>query len=970
MGIFDDELILPGTITEIVSDYSYGYDTSLFGTTDSVTIIGTAFNGPVGKPVEIYSPEHAKYIFGGTYDPQSRKEATLVAEIIDAWNRGCRTIYAVRVSGQPIYKDFQLAIDTNLKLRVAGIFPSNKNKDVYMTFDNTADAMTLKIYKPAERATIQEKMQGAVEKEESVLVTTFDLSSSFGYTKDTSLLELISTVNQHLQNNVIRLSIVDENGADVTNTSTELKSFAIGVLFPGAYFVGRDSNKGIAATDLKFVFVDETHKPYSNFDGLVYKVLDLNSDVREDLPIYGTKVVLNSKFQQTGVVMADLWDFLSVPNGVNPVFGKDAVDYEEVEISDFELYKRLGSGFAATAYFDSVSNRPKPTTDALNKTAALNDGIYSMLENLRADYRVLANASVDSIIKGRIPKKDEFRVASALAMNILNANIIAKPVIDSKDFTAPKKFSFDFKAIDAATINSQAVVSGLLVDKTIKLIAPVSGDPTGVTLPAELVSGGKALEFKNGTLFMDVTTTPTKGALYRYDNGAYTALNSATVDADLAGKLFFVSGKVYIGAINATALEFNELADTAPNDFPTVFGTKTYALVESAGTVSVYNVDATGKTLTPFGALHQILNDEEDKTLIVIQAEPLINNVITVQTSEADILSLDEFIDLLNQDQDLKKFFIFEIAPDAVAVRTNAVTDIVGAIPSDTKSAPVNDKEIVYSTSIYIPYTTNDNFARQLAQHCTYASLKTAPTHGIMGCTKLMDVGLNAVAAKVDALAALDLNLHAKKSNGADMLDSNNMPYHIGRNISAVATQYVLDNSLDGYVYISNGASGYAGMVSVLPLDQSSTSQPINVPAPMYELTNYQLGRLTQKGFVTIKQSYTKGYVITDGITMALVDSAFRRLSVTRIINAMEEVIRAAVEPFIGKQNNLANRNSMQTSIKSSLDKLKGTLIEGYDFKLTVDPSNLKLGIVNIDYAVVPVYEIREVRNRITVKES
>ena len=105
MELFENELILPGVITEIISDYASGYDTSLFGTTDSVVIIGTAFNGPVGVPVEVYSPEHARYVFGDSYDSKTKREATLVSNIQDAWGRGCRTIYAVRVSGKDIYKD-------------------------------------------------------------------------------------------------------------------------------------------------------------------------------------------------------------------------------------------------------------------------------------------------------------------------------------------------------------------------------------------------------------------------------------------------------------------------------------------------------------------------------------------------------------------------------------------------------------------------------------------------------------------------------------------------------------------------------------------------------------------------------------------------------------------------------------------------------------------------------------------------
>ena len=59
MGIFDDEITLPGVFAQVEADYSYGYDPTLFGTTDSMLVIGTAFNGPVGTPTTIYSVEHA-----------------------------------------------------------------------------------------------------------------------------------------------------------------------------------------------------------------------------------------------------------------------------------------------------------------------------------------------------------------------------------------------------------------------------------------------------------------------------------------------------------------------------------------------------------------------------------------------------------------------------------------------------------------------------------------------------------------------------------------------------------------------------------------------------------------------------------------------------------------------------------------------------------------------------------------------
>ena len=54
-NIFEDDITLPGVITHVEADYSFGYDTSLFGTTDSEIIIGTAFHGPVGVLTPVYS---------------------------------------------------------------------------------------------------------------------------------------------------------------------------------------------------------------------------------------------------------------------------------------------------------------------------------------------------------------------------------------------------------------------------------------------------------------------------------------------------------------------------------------------------------------------------------------------------------------------------------------------------------------------------------------------------------------------------------------------------------------------------------------------------------------------------------------------------------------------------------------------------------------------------------------------------
>ena len=103
---------------------------------------------------------------------------------------------------------------------------------------------------------------------------------------------------------------------------------------------------------------------------------------------------------------------------------------------------------------------------------------------------------------------------------------------------------------------------------------------------------------------------------------------------------------------------------------------------------------------------------------------------------------------------------------------------------------------------------------------------------------------------------------------------------------------------------------------------------------------------------------------------MAPVDSAYRRLSTTKVINVVDRSLREVIEPFIGLQDNLATINSLNTAITSVLNKLKENLISYYEFKIVTDQASSRLGIIKIQYVIVPTNEIREVRNTVSVQES
>ena len=953
-GIFDNDLILPGVITEIIPDYAQDYDTSSFGTTESVTIIGTAFNGPVGRVTPIFSPEHAKYIFGDSFDPTTRREASLVAEIYDAWERGCRTIYAIRVSGKEIYKDYSFATETKLKLRVSGIFPSNDNKEVYMNFTATQAANgevgSIKIYKPADRSNMKEKMQGLVLNQNQMLVTEVKLSG-YGITKDSRLVDVINIVNGAENNNVIRLAIVNEDGADVTTSSKEAQSLSGGVMFPGVYTIGRDKATAevTVKTEVGYVLSSEA-KPHANYQEAIWKELVVNTDVSTSYPIYAkSNGELNTLLGAVTTDAAGEW--LKAIGVIDKIAEKDKIDYEEAELDEFDLYQRLGSGFAQTAKIIEVKGndgRVKgykvtvPDSNDENRVVSIPDGIYSMLENHSTNYTVMSNATAETKVSGKLPRKDAFKKRKAGVINLKDngTNVIELTAkIDSRDFSEATNYSVEVISVEEG-LDQAEVLANLATDVKYERIA---------TIAEEEVSNVKFPEGTNVMVYEDTLADElvVNRAMADVTFTLKTVQNGVLVDADEKGNFILdVEDKLYAVEYGAEMARYRIKAVVED----------TYVIGTNGDLANVYKVLADNE-LEPVAILGQIANRELEEDYTICFVEILANKaVVKVFSTEAQWMNYDELVGKLNEDSVFSGLFTAVAYTPDVEVAAKLVGE--GVDKGDT----------YYDTTMYIPYTTTDNFARHLAQHCTYTSLKTYPTHGIIGCSKLNGVNLATVADRVNEILALDLDLYAKRPNGNNMLNNNNVPHPIGRCISVPFMQYTVTTG-NGYNYVSNGAAGYAGMVSTLAADRSSTNQPINIPNLAFELSNYQLSKLTGKGVVTCKRT-TQGLVITDGITMAPVDSAYRRLSTTKVINVVDRSLREVIEPFIGLQDNLATINSLNTAITSVLNKLKESLINYYEFKIVTDQASSRLGIIKINYTIIPTNEIKEVRNTVSVQES
>ena len=1006
MITFSNEDYLPGVVTEIESIYESDYDTSLFGTTDSVVVIGTAFDGPTGEIVPVYSITHASYLFGKSYDSVTHREADLLAGITDAWNTGCRTIYAFRINGKEMHKDFRFATNTKYKLRIRSRYPSNLGKQVYLKYDNKPGAETITIYKPAIRATIKEKVNGLVESSSSMMMNKIQLGLDYAFTKESKLVDIIDIVNNHTYNNVIEMAVVDEDGNDVT-TSQEVYDLTLGCLFPGVYFIGRSEsacNKITIATN-KLILDEDDVKPFESFTGNSYQVLTFNSDVASDYPIYYETADISRMREvllTANVTMKEADDYLEEQGISERAFLDDAIDYEESQLTPFQIYQKLGEGYAVTAIAevrkDGNGNEmlPKikeaPLTDPL-RIQPVGDGAYSVLQDAKIKYRVLCSSiCADQEIVDKLPKAAKFKSTVTQNVSIMNGLISVKPKVSEDDETKAKCYKFALKAYDIIN-NPIELTDDTLYRKGIAQDVGYTDDQEAI-LEVTDAKPGEIAVVDNGvpTLFVANAKGKFTDVVDKNYAGSYTQAGNVVY----GGKLYAAGGKLFKAKVEDDKVLLDEL-DAADIE------NKDYVLIESLGRVFVAKFEDGIQPICEFDTAMDLIKNEDAEAALFIFAESneIGESLIQIQGTDLASMNLTDFVEALNEST-LNKLFTFELTSAGIILKDEYIADNVDAEDpektikgADTLAkedalqngyenaeSMLNDGGTVvlaadrvrgYDYTKHIPFYTTDNFMRQLAQHCTYTELKTGPARGIIGFKRVTDLSKTNMAKKVAELKSRNWDLYAKTYYGRNMLDNNNMPYPIGRNVSAIFAQNRVTTP-SSYVQVCNGASAYAGMVSALPLEQSSTAQTISF-VPMFELTHSQLTTLTGAGIVTIRRSFTKGYIVTDGITMAPEDDVLKRLFNTRVMGYVEDLLRAACEPFIGKANNTANRNSLSTAIDSSLSSITenrnandGTaLLLNYEFNLADDTTAEQYTYIDIYYTIRPVNEIRNIYNHIRV---
>lgn len=206
--------------------------------------------------------------------------------------------------------------------------------------------------------------------------------------------------------------------------------------------------------------------------------------------------------------------------------------------------------------------------------------------------------------------------------------------------------------------------------------------------------------------------------------------------------------------------------------------------------------------------------------------------------------------------------------------------------------------------------------------------------------------------------------------------DAKKNPIDIGAYISVVANWVRYRNESGSRLYPDRGYYNgpgdgvYAGMMSILPPEESTTNQIVSGCEPLRDYSPRQVNRLSGARFVSF-WTQPHGFVVASGMTGAYnisetYRSDFVRLTTVQITHEVISAVRVVASPFIGKPNNTTNRSALEAAIDEGLGKLqeRGAL-EGFRFSLVSTPTMRVLGQIIVDLTIVPAFEIQEIRVRV-----
>lgn len=972
MATFEQYENLPGVKVSYEDGNLYTGNEVQSANTQSILIIGTAIDGPVGEPVSVNAiggPKAAEKLFGGLLERQTVVEngvertikvphqGSLIRSMWEALRSGNEDVRLLRVAGNTAKTELP-AKDPNSEV----LQPLNDAMGSQLIAGNVAFSKALNLPSDQRLVKIEKIEEFAGTDTEATPIKTFPDSTGYQSVDDTAGAETVYFLKDKFRpKNTIKVSYkakkrnyteVSRNDDGVTNPSTAgllTQDLAMTNYF-GAE-VGNWSDDPLHQVNLYVIQADGTVYtiPSTNPSGeKLYRIGKSDATVTDEL----FDITTAEEFKQGGVRFTSAYQ-AEVALGTYPALTGVTVK------ADYFYYNDLEIAGSVTA---SVPGTEKETfLNFIPESGSLevyyeNAGIKTMLEE-GIGYTVIfpteSGQKVSVMIKagaGPVGAKlfahyktgQGSSVGAKLIVNAKNAGSLYGTILDVKDLESLT----GVKVVVEYEVNPNGTLD--MENRVIRFIKPV--DKKATSADAELRFRTKELrgirtlrEFANyvnslatnnivsldvpltagdvpvnGLLVTDYTVSPIDG---RYD---YRPINL---------------GEQY----NEETMQFSLLVDDSKPETDA-------ARFPWLGTNGFFN----NASLLDMKSLYDTLGG-------------------TYELAEG---TMDEF-NLVEQGIYSK---LENYAVDIIWLAEAHANTAIGGYAEDG--------------SLIVDVTKN--FATQLAQHAAMVTAKTWETIGVIGVTPTPLTGLRDVQAYLDLLTvgvALDeegrlfyttrgvnpdyQNFHFmyNVATGEQVFNDEGEPIDIGRYVNVVfGPEVALGHEKLGS-YITNGAGIYAALISTLNAEVSTTNKEVSATGLRYTLSEAQHNQLAGGHYVAFESKLsmngTRTIVVKDGVTSALANSDYQRLSTVRITHATVQLIRQKADKFIGLPNGIAQRNSLATEIQAGLDRLKELgVLQNFKFSIFSSAKDRVLGNAFITLELVPAYETRKIYTSVALRAS
>lgn len=194
--------------------------------------------------------------------------------------------------------------------------------------------------------------------------------------------------------------------------------------------------------------------------------------------------------------------------------------------------------------------------------------------------------------------------------------------------------------------------------------------------------------------------------------------------------------------------------------------------------------------------------------------------------------------------------------------------------------------------------------------------------------------------------------------DGTPITDSNNFTVDLGKYLSIVVSQVVSANSTGEIV---SGAASYAGLTTIITPGDSTTNQVIGGTILATDLKRLKLKELQSAGYVVF-ENRNKGVTVVSGNLASRLNSDYRYLSTSIVINYIASDINEVCDPFIGKGIDGTSKVALHTALHSRFAQRQR---QGFFIDYLLQLRQVEANVIDVAYTITAKDELRQVVNTI-----